>query len=182
MALHWGGPVLPHTGRNLLQGLVAPALGDLQALLVAPDRNREAWDNPESETEVLDLFDRVVQAYPVDRDRTLLCGYSLGGIGTWFMAGRNQDRFRAALPISARPPSVAADVAWRIPLYVIHSRRDEIFPREPVETAVSQLNARGTTAHLVIIDNITHYETHRFVEPLRGVIPWIEETWQQASR
>lgn len=177
VALHWGGPVAPFTSRWLLEGLIEPGLRDLNAILIAPDRTLEDWANPQSEAETLELLDFVKQNYPIDPARTLLTGYSLGGIGTWFIGARNQDLFAAAIPISATPLHETVDVDWTIPLYVIHSRLDEIFPLQPVEQAVQALKAKGAVVELQIVEGITHFETDRFVPPLRQAVGWIRDAW-----
>ncbi|MHC5040532.1 MAG: carboxylesterase family protein [Planctomycetota bacterium] len=175
--LHWGGPVLPFTGKSILMGLAEPALGTLGAIMVAPDRTKETWANPESEAEILELLEGIGETYAIDADRTLLTGYSLGGIGSWYVAGRHQDRFTAALPISAAPPAEAVRKEWRIPLYVLHSRHDEIFPLSQTETAVRRLRERGANVELVTVEGITHFDTGGFVGPLSAAVPWIRKVW-----
>jgi predicted peptidase len=177
LALHWGGPVVPYTSRWLLEGLIEPALRDLNALLVAPDRTLENWANPQSEAETLELLDFIKQNYPVDSQRILLTGYSLGGIGTWYIGARNQTLFSAALPISAAPPAEAVDVEWTIPLYIIHARLDEIFPLQAAGDVVHALSAKGVAVELQIVEGVTHFETERFVSPLRDAVGWIRQAW-----
>ncbi|MGD8813568.1 MAG: dienelactone hydrolase family protein [Anaerolineales bacterium] len=177
LALHWGGPVVPFTGKWLLVGLIQPALHALDAILVAPDRSLDDWANPQSETETLDLLRFTMANYNIDSQKILLCGYSLGGIGTWYIAARNQSLFTAALPISAAPLPSSAETEWRIPLYVIHSRQDEIFPLDTVEEVVRTLQAKGTSIELLVVDGVTHFETESFVHPLQTAIPWIRKLW-----
>jgi len=177
LALHWGGPVVPFTSRWLLEGLIEPALRDLNAILIAPDRTLEDWANPQSEAETLELLDFIKQNYRIDPARTLLTGYSLGGIGTWYIGARNQDLFSAALPISATPPRESVDLDWTIPIYVIHGRRDEIFPLQPVEQAVQTMLAKGVAIQLHIVEGTTHFETEGFITPLRQAAGWIRSAW-----
>lgn len=179
LALHWGGPLYPFIGGDLLAGLVEPALRELGAIMVAPDRTTEDWINPQSEADLLDLLDRIQAEYAVDPARTLITGYSIGGMGTWYMAARNQGLFAAAIPISAQPLPGSADVGWEIPLYVIHGRQDELFPLAETEAAVRQLEASGVAVELAVVDPATHFETERFREPLQRAIPWIQGTWGQ---
>jgi predicted peptidase len=115
--------------------------------------------------------------YNIDSQKILLCGYSLGGIGTWYIAARNQSLFTAALPISAAPLPSSVETEWRIPLYVIHSRQDEIFPLDTVEEVVRTLQAKGTSIELLVVDGVTHFETESFVHPLQTAIPWIRKLW-----
>jgi hypothetical protein len=62
--------------------------------------------------------------------------------------------------------------------YVIHSRQDEVMPLEPIEKVVRRLKAKGVSVELVVLDGVTHYETSRFVEPLRAAVLWIEGVWR----
>jgi predicted peptidase len=177
IALHWGGPVAPYTGKWLLLGLVEHALRELNAILAAPDRTRDDWANPQSEDETLELLDSILESYPIDERRILLTGYSLGGIGTWYMAAKNQERFAGALPISAMPLPDSAQTDWRIPLYAIHSRMDEIFPLQQVEQTIHILQTGGADAQLDILEGITHFETERFQPALQAAVPWIQRIW-----
>jgi predicted peptidase len=177
LALHWGGPRYPFIGQAILETLIQPALEPLGAIIAAPDCNAEHWATLQSEAEVLELLDLLQAAYPLDPSRTLLVGYSLGGIGTWYLAGRHPDRFRSAIVISARPVPEVKACQWKIPLLVLHSRQDEIFPLRDTQRVVEHLQAKGAPVSLHILEGITHFETQRFVQPLRETIPWILQNW-----
>ena len=41
---------------------------------------------------------------------------------------------------------------------------------------------QGVEIELLVLDGITHFETYRFIEPLKSVVPWIEQVWQGKSR
>ncbi len=178
LALHFGGEVTPFYGGAFLDVLVGPALGDVGAILLAPDAAAGSWSNAQSEANVIALLDTIQNHYNIDTTRTLVTGFSMGGRGTWYMAARHQNRFAAAIPIAARPESDSGEIEWRIPLYIIHSRQDEVVPLEPVETVVGQLKARGVSVELVVVEGITHFETSRFIGPLRAAIPWIQNVWK----
>ena len=177
IALHWGGPVTPYIGKWYLLGLVAPALGELGAIIAAPDCTDEHWANLNSEEVVIDLLDYITESYNIDSRRVLLTGYSMGGIGTWILAARHQERFSAVLIVSAKPPTDVVGVRWNIPLYVIHSRRDEIFPLGDTETTVNRLREKGVAVKLDIVEGSTHFQTEQFVEPMQAAIPWISDLW-----
>jgi len=178
IGLHWGGPVTPYISKLYLLGLVSPALGELGAIIAAPDCTAEHWANLNSEQVVIDLLDHFQSIYNIDSQRVLLTGYSMGGIGTWILAARHQERFPAAIIVSAKPPTDVVDVRWEIPLYVIHSRQDEIFPLADTEAAVNHLKQKGVAIELDIVDGITHFQTERFVEPMHAAIPWVRESWR----
>jgi predicted peptidase len=177
VALHYAGPPFPYKGGALIDGLVHPALGHLGAIIAAPDCPTADWANTESEGAVMALVDHLVHSYSIDPARTLLTGYSIGGIGTWYIAGRHQAQFAAALPISARPPHDVLKREWSIPLYVIHSRDDELFPLSETEAIVRALRDAGSAVEFAIVEDVTHFETHRFVGPLRSAVPWLQRLW-----
>ncbi len=177
VSLHFGGPVSPHYGRLLLESVVEPALRPLGALMVAPDCDAPAWATPECESFVLDVVDHVANEYAVDRQRVLLTGYSKGGIGTWELAARHPDRFTAAIVMAGRPRPEMSSVDWRVPLYVIHAREDEVLELGPTEEIVTALRDRGVPVELHILEGVTHYETKHFARALRMALPWLERTW-----
>ena len=76
------------------------------------------------------------------------------------------------------PPSSAVDAAWDIPLYVIHGGEDELFPVRWTETAVEQIVTQDVSVELVVLDGVSHHETHRFIDPLRAAVPWIQKAWE----
>jgi dipeptidyl aminopeptidase/acylaminoacyl peptidase len=80
------------------------------------------------------------------------------------------------------PPTAALLDRWRIPLYVIHSRDDEVVPLGPTERSARQLHVRGATVQMVTLEGISHFETHRFVPHLTAAVPWIEQIWADADR
>ncbi len=177
IALHYQGYVTPFFGEGILVGLIEPALRDLGALVAAPDCQHEYWDNPESESEVIGLIEYLLDKYAIDNRRIVLSGYSMGGRGTWYIAGRHQDTFAAAIPISASPTPHASEFDWKVPLYVIQSRADEIVPFEETRRIVSQLRQKGTVVEFAELDGITHYETDLFIEPTSAVVPWLRRMW-----
>ena len=179
LALHFGGHGARHFGEGMLTGLVEPALRELGAIIVAPDCTGEDWTDPQAVSDALTVMDHVIDGLNVDLERTLVTGYSMGGIGTWHLAAHHPEHFRAAVVMAGWPAEGALDVDWEVPLYVIHSRQDEIVPLEPTEAAVAELRSRGVAVEFVTLDGITHYDSPRFVEPLQAAIPWILEAWSR---
>ncbi len=49
-------------------------------------------------TDVLEAIDFVCDNYPIDRNKIVLIGFSMGGAGAWHVAARNADRFVAVSP------------------------------------------------------------------------------------
>ncbi|HSE83074.1 MAG TPA: dienelactone hydrolase family protein [Thermodesulfobacteriota bacterium] len=179
MLLHWKGPMYPFKGWEILSGLGIPAFGNVGAIIVSPDCPSDRWDDPVSEAYVMELHRWLTDQYGITKNRTLLAGYSFSGIGTWYIASRNQNEFAGALPVSARPLEKAVNVDWSIPIYVIHGREDEIFPIEDTVNAVDLLRKRNASVDFKTVEGVTHFETYGFIEPLKEAIPWIRKVWGQ---
>ena len=130
LALHCGGTVTPYFSKPFLVNLVEPALRKLGAIIVAPDCTAGRWTEPQAETDVLVLLDHVRASWAIDPARTLITGFSMGGMGTWALAARHQSS-SPRRSSSREPQEGSAEVAWRIPLYLIHSRNDEVVPLGP---------------------------------------------------
>ena len=180
VALHFGGRVTPFYGRGMLEALVLPALAELEAIVVAPDALDRGWDDALDEGAVLALMDHLGATLAIDRQRVLCMGYSMGGVGTWYLASRHPDRFTAAIPIAGRPP---APLQVKVPVYALHGREDEVMPIGPTESLINQLSAGGADARLVIVNDATHYQTDRFVDPLRVAAGrWLRRVWKLPMR
>ena len=180
LALHYGGTVTPFYGKGVLTQLVEPALRDLSAIIVAPDCPAGSWSTPDSDASVMLLLVELMQHYTVDKARVIVTGYSMGGIGSWHFAARHADFFSAAIPISGTPPPGIANANPIAPLYVLHSRQDELFPLNRIEQAVKQLNQKGQSAQLIAFDGPGHYEIAGFVPQLKASVPWIRQVWDKA--
>jgi poly(3-hydroxybutyrate) depolymerase len=86
------------TGENLFK-----KLGQERGYILASPNGRGPWDGYQgnSEQDVLDVIDRVVQLYPISPDRVFLTGHSMGGSGTWMIGFKHPQRFAALAPVAS---------------------------------------------------------------------------------
>ena len=162
LALHFGvqGGSSLFAGRDVLQLLIGPGLGELGAVIVAPDAlDGGPWDTRQNEEAVLWLLDSVMRSYSIDRTKVIVTGFSMGGAGTWHFAGKYPDRFAAAVPVAGRPPAAMGN--WRVPVMAVHSRRDQVVPIGPTEQRIAELMRAGVKATLVVLDRPTHFQRAR---------------------
>lgn len=109
-----------------------------QRAAVTPERRREL---DLSELEVMTVLDMVTQEYGADRTRTFLAGHSMGSGGTWHLAARYPDRWRAIAPMSG--PFVDAAT------YPFESiRKMPILMTEGTRAQPSLAGSRALAAHL----------------------------------
>lgn len=181
LALHFGWPsgaAPDDIEYNFLRDVIEPGLRDLEAVIVAPRCPARAWTQSESERLVLALLDELAEEHGVDEQRTAVTGFSLGGMGTWFFAARHPDRFRVAVPMAGRPRDDWVD-ALEVPLYAIHARQDEIVPIAATALAIEALQGRGAAAEIVIVEDVGHYQTGRYVRYLRDAVAWVQRHWDE---
>src|SRR5712691_456474 len=139
LALHPGGERIAYYGSRFMSQVVLPALGDLRAVIVAPDCPARSWSEPIADRAVMALLEKILHEYSIDRRRILVTGFSMGGRGTWFMASHHADLFTAAIPVASSIGDEAPDRLGIIPTYIIHSRGDQVVPFEPAERNARQL-------------------------------------------
>jgi predicted peptidase len=182
LALHFGVGAgdAAGAGGDVVEILIGPALADLGAIIIAPDSVRGNWSTAENEKAVMALLDMVGARYAIDQKKIAITGYSMGGAGSWHFAEKFPQRFSAAIPIAGTPPESAA--GWRLPVFAIHSRNDQVAPFGPTEARIAQLQKAGVNAKLIPLTGITHYETNRFQGALRQAIPWLREIWKQDQK
>lgn len=178
LGLHYASPtpgLSPYFGLGYVGQLVLPALQDLNAILVAPDAPDATWTSAISERLVLAVLDQVHKENVIDAKRTLVTGFSMGGVGAWAFAAKHPTRMRAAIPVAASPPP--PDLKPVVPVYVIHSRTDESQPFEKTEQAVRALEAQGADITLAALEDVRHRDLSQYIEPLAAAIPWIRRVW-----
>ncbi|NOT30640.1 MAG: hypothetical protein HOP15_09365 [Planctomycetes bacterium] len=75
----------------------------------------DTWNTVHGERFVLSLIETAKLHLEVDPERVVVAGFSMGGSGSWFFAGRHADLFAGAAPFSgvlmAAPKSQVADKA-----------------------------------------------------------------------
>jgi predicted peptidase len=177
VALHYGGKITPFYSKDFLTSLVEPALQDLDAIFVAPDCPGRGWSNPLSEAAVLELILILMEEYDIESNRILLLGYSMGGLGAWYLAARHPDLFSAAIPISALVDANATPIIKDVPLYLIHGDQDELFPSNDVKKLYQKQKTGGAEIELMIVPGVSHYQVDRFITPLKATIPWVKKIW-----
>jgi predicted peptidase len=182
LVLHSGGERMRYYGSAFMRLLAAPALNDLQPIMVAPDCPTNSWTDPGSENAVMALLQDVLSRFNVDRRRVLVTGFSLGGRGTWFMASRHADLFTAAIPMAASPGDLPIEHLATMPTYIIHSRDDEVSPFAADERLAKQLVELGRPVRFQALYGLGHYEMYRYVDALKGAGRWVAEEWRKSSR
>lgn len=120
--------------------------------------------------DLLDELDRwlddLLEQYPVDPDRVLLTGFSMGGFGAWQWALRCPERFAALMPIGGngfhfRNYTMPADLCALkdLPIWMIHSAGDMVVPVSGADEFHQALRACGAVFGYTRYPDAGHVET-----------------------
>ncbi len=173
VALHYAGPVTPFRGDIFMKQLVHPAFQEYGAIIVAPDSPDETWVDRKSEEALISFIRIIMDEWPVDPERIIITGHSMGGISTWYFADKYPGLFYAAIPVASSPMGF---LTGKVPHYVIQGEFDEEFGTTSVRRAVDIMKSKNRRAKLVVADSLFHGPAENYIPFLRESIPWINES------
>ena len=163
---------------NFSQCLLEPAFTKINAFIIAPQADEILWHSENNQIRVLTLIAQAKKHWPIDESKIVVTGYSQGGVGTWYYADKYPDIFSAAIPVASSYPKIP-DSELKIPMYVIHSKKDETFPYRRIKSLVKKYQRQGSDITF-ITNNLSHYTACKYVKFLEPTIPWLEDQiWKQ---
>jgi hypothetical protein len=125
------------------------------------------------------LLDMVLAGYSIDKKKVVVTGFSMRVPAPGILRKNSQNvsarRFQS--PAGRRhPPPGGGFRFWQFTptttrSYLLVQRRREL----------RNFRKQGVNAKLIPPTGITHYETYRFRDALRQVIPWLQEVWLHPS-
>ena len=128
---------------------------DYPFIFVAPQC--PGWDYWGCYTEsLLHFIDYICDTYPVDRDRVILTGLSMGGTGTWMLAMADPDRFAAIVPVCGTGIVWNAKRLAGLPIRIYHGDDDPIVPFEESVSMLRELTRAGADVKLTICYGAGH--------------------------
>jgi predicted peptidase len=124
-------------------------------IVVSPQCPNGHWWNTELVT-LSALLDDIESKYKVDRDRVYLTGLSMGGFGTWALAGYSPDRFAAIIPICGGGEPLLARALKNTPVWAFHGGKDPIVPVKRSQDLIDALKRTNAEAKLTIYPEALH--------------------------
>ncbi len=97
-----------------------------------------------------EILDRILQNYPIDKDRIGLVGICSGGFGAWPLLEAKPDFFSAATVFSSAVPDLDFwDERYKkTSLWAFNNTDDKSIPVEPMRQAVAKMRNVGSFAYL----------------------------------
>jgi predicted peptidase len=102
------------------------------------------------------LLNDVVRHYAVDDHRLYVTGVSLGGAGTWMLAGAYPEQFAAIALLSSRIVPLPLSRLRTLPIWVFHGEVDEAMPVSETHRTVEALRALGGDVKPTIYPGVGH--------------------------
>ncbi len=164
----------PETESHLLGMPYLRRLADRTGTIVIAPFGRGIYDYEEpAATDVYDLLRAVQEALPIDRGRTYLVGYSMGGFSVFKIGPRGGYRWSAAMCISGAILNSgvrAVSIAWQtLPVYVVTGAHDESIPTKYGEQTAAYLASLGLPVSFYEEPNGTHF--------MRSLTPSLQRAW-----
>jgi predicted peptidase len=178
LVLHFGydgTTPAPYTGKEMMDAFKG-GLSSLNAIIIAPDALGSDWTSKTNEKAAVSLTQSVMKTYAIDRARVIVTGYSMGGKGVWFIGSRNQDLFTGAIPVAA--PIAGENIEWKIPVYVIHSTKDEIVSYTAAKKHADAIMETGATIEFRSVSELTHYDTRSYARYVGDAVTWLQAAWK----
>lgn len=172
LALHWAGG--SETYKEFNDCLVSPAIRDFNAIVISPSSNGGHWVNDYNEYKVIDLVNKIKKYWPVNDKQIIVTGYSNGAIGSWEYAKKYPKLFSAAIAISG----YYTTAKLKVPVYVIHGAKDELFNKNEVAIAIQNSRKKGSKIDFEILPGLSHYMGCFYSEALKRKLHKIKsEIW-----
>ncbi len=106
--------------------------------------------------------------FPIDHDRVVLCGVSMGGYGTWNVSLRHADRFAGASPLCGGLSRISQvgmkdERSWALlenaklyPMLAMHGDKDGVVPYQPDKDAADRVKELGGDMKFHTLEGVGH--------------------------
>ncbi|RMD56658.1 MAG: phospholipase, partial [Nitrospirae bacterium] len=101
------------------------------------------------EEDIIQVIEDVKKYYRIKSDQIYLTGISMGGHGTWYIAGRHPELFAAIAPVCGYgcgefgSPKVDVERLSSTPAYVLHGDNDNVVPVTSSRIMVKKMRHLG---------------------------------------
>ncbi len=116
----------------------------------------------------LEAIKKARSLYPIDPDRIVLCGVSMGGYGTWNVGLRHSDRFAAIAPLAGglsrlgtvgmqdEKSTAIIENGKVFPVWAAHGDKDGVVPYKPDKDTADRLKELGGDVTFKTLEGAGH--------------------------
>lgn len=122
-------------------------------IVVSPQCPKGTWWVTE---DVVALMKHIMQIHNVDKNRVYITGLSMGGRGTWQVAGAMAGEVAAIAPICGPADVSVVEKIAHLPIWVFHGAKDPTVKISHSEDMVKLLKEKGNEAKFTIYPEANH--------------------------
>ncbi|MGD2135865.1 MAG: prolyl oligopeptidase family serine peptidase [Gemmatimonadales bacterium] len=167
--------VFLHGSASTERNIIGARAGIPDGFIALGPRGRgpsNAWSWDHAQQDVAEAMQAVIDHYPIDADRIVLSGFSMGGYGVYRTYYETPNKFRALVVLSGSPnlanrwsgsdeyPDFTREEYLRVfrdvPMFVFHGRRDRNVSYEATASFVEQLRAVGADVEFHVEEQTGH--------------------------
>jgi predicted peptidase len=164
--------------------------GRFSAVIVMPQCRKDIWwTQPPMDDLAMKALEAATKEFHGDLQRTYLTGLSMGGYGTWYLAGKYPGRFAAIAPICGgvlmpqmsrqqspddpKPYTDAANkIGNKIPVWIFHGGADDTVPVAESQRMAAAMKALGGEVHYSEYPGVGHNSWDKaYADP--ELLPWL---------
>jgi predicted peptidase len=128
----------------------------------------QRWDL----TAMKGLIDHLAETQPVDKNRIILTGLSMGGFATWGMLAKYPDLAAAAVPICGGGKPETAALFKNVPIHCYHGAKDPTVPQKQSDDMIEALKKAGGKPEYTVFPDAAHDSwTAAYSDP--KLFPWM---------
>ncbi|HWB03520.1 MAG TPA: dienelactone hydrolase family protein [Verrucomicrobiales bacterium] len=102
------------------------------------------------------LIDHIAATQPVDKNRIIITGLSMGGFGTWSFLAKYPDLPVAAVPICGRGKPETAASFKDVPIHCYHGAKDPTVPQKYSDEMIEALKKAGGKPEYTVFPDAAH--------------------------
>jgi predicted peptidase len=102
------------------------------------------------------LIDHIAATQPVDKNRIVITGLSMGGYGTWAMLAKYPDLAAAAVPICGGGKPETAVRFKDVPIHCYHGAKDPTVPQKQSDDMIEALKKAGGKPEYTVFPDAAH--------------------------
>ncbi|MEW6665628.1 MAG: prolyl oligopeptidase family serine peptidase [Thermodesulfobacteriota bacterium] len=126
---------------------------ELPLIVLAPQCPQEASWHADS---LMALVDHVLEHHDIDPKRVYVTGLSMGGFGTWVLAGEYPERFAAIAPVCGPYASIDPVRLRHTPVWCFHGAMDDVVPVEHSIHMVRRIRDAGGQVRFTVYPDAGH--------------------------
>ena len=102
------------------------------------------WKDSSISALLIELLDKTVEKFSINRKNIYLTGISMGGLGSWMLAARNPNYFAAMVVMCGGGSPVYAKLLAHMPIWMVHAVNDNVISVNETDALVKALKDLGS--------------------------------------